>query len=115
MSSIDIRSPVSGLLEPLGLGQEAPAGHSRVPKTAQPLATTSVHDRCAKGPSELLSSSTRERNGDTHYRAQCYVSCYEVQSRSSKKRFIPKNMFCQVSDPLFLLGKCPFLGKTARR
>src|SRR6266487_1559668 len=71
---------MSGLLEPLGLGQEAPADHSWASKTAQRLATTSVHDKCAKGPLELLSSSTRERNGDTSVKEACMVELSSICS-----------------------------------
>src|SRR5450755_616834 len=34
---------------------------------------------------------------------------------SPKKRSLFNTMFCQVSDPSFLLGTCSFLGKAARR
>ena len=56
---------MSGLLEPLRLGEEAPAGHSRTPKTAEPFATTAVHVGCVKAASELHLPVQKRENRDT--------------------------------------------------
>jgi hypothetical protein len=49
------------------------------------------------------------------YRPSATQAVMKCKVASLKKRSIFKNMFCQVSDPSFLLGKCSFLGKAARR
>jgi len=62
---------MSSLLKPLRLGEEASAGYSWKPKTAQPFATTFVHDRCIEAPSELLLSSSTEGKRDTLVNDRC--------------------------------------------